>query len=326
MRYVKLFPSVPDVSSLCLGTASFGSAISREDSFAQMGRFYEHGGNFFDSARVYADWLPNGHGASEKTLGAWIRERRCRDKVVVSTKGAHPDLKTMNVPRMSKAELRFDLDESLLALGIDYIDVYFLHRDDASRPVEEILENLEAFRKEGKIRHYSYSNWKLSRMEEAEKAAASHGLSGFACNQIRFGLGDLNANEIGDKTLVPMDKEIYSWHGKIKKPLMAYTSSCNGYFSKKLKGMPVAESQEKVYNNPSNQKLLEKLSQWEKDCKAEAAVLVSAYVMAQDFPSVPISSFSALEQLEELIHASKFDFEQEMLNEIQDIKRFLWRN
>ena len=324
MKHKKLFPSGPDVSGLCLGTGLFGTDLSREAAFSQMDRFFEQGGNFFDTARVYADWLPNGHGASEKTLGAWIKERKCRDRVIVSTKGAHPDLKTMNVPRMSMGELRSDLEESLRVLGTDYIDVYFLHRDDVLRPMGEIPENLEIFRKEGKIRYYGCSNWTLPRMEEAENAASRPGFSGFACNQIRFGLGDLNVKEIGDKTLVPMDSEIFFWHEKNKKPLMAYTSSCNGYFSKIRKGKSVSGDHEKVYNNPANQKLLEKLLQWEKDYNIETAALVSAYVMAQDFPSVPISSFSTIGQLDEVIRAADFDFPRELLNEIRDIKRFLW--
>jgi aryl-alcohol dehydrogenase-like predicted oxidoreductase len=102
------------------------------------------------------------------------------------------------------------------------------------------------------------------------------------------------------------------------------SSLCNGYFSKKRKGKFISETHEKLYGNPANLKLLEKLAQWEKDYNVSTAVLVSAYVLAQDFPSVPISSFSAFEQLEELIKASDFDFPRELLNEIQSVKQFIW--
>jgi aryl-alcohol dehydrogenase-like predicted oxidoreductase len=126
---------------------------------------------------------------------------------------------------------------------------------------------------------------------------------------------------MSDKTLVQMDKEIYSWHEKNKMPLMAYSSLCHGYFSRKRTGT-VYEALDKVYNNPANLKLLEKLAQWEKDYHVSTAVLVSAYVRAHDFPSVPISSFSTFEQLEELIKASDFDFPRELLNEIQAVKQY----
>lgn len=323
MTYQRFQAEGPEVSKLCLGTSSFGTGVSRENAFAQMDFFFGKGGNFFDSARVYADWVPGGHGASEKTLGAWIRERKLRDKVVISTKGAHPDLKTMHIPRMSPGEIRSDLGESLEALGTDYIDVYFLHRDDVSRPVEEILDTLEGCRKEGKVLHYGCSNWTLARMEEAEKTAARRGFEGFICDQIRFSLGDITLAELTDKTLVAMDRNIYAWHEKTKKAVMAYTSSCNGWFSKKLLGKPVSPGQEAVYNNGPNRKLLEKLAAWEKEFGVSAAVLVSSFVMSQGFPSTPVASFSSIEQLAELVTAADFSFPPGALRSVREIKEFI---
>jgi aryl-alcohol dehydrogenase-like predicted oxidoreductase len=323
VKYQKLWAEGPEVSKLCLGTGGFGTGVPGEKAFAQMDRFFGKGGNFFDSARVYADWVPGGHGASEKTLGAWIRERKLRDKVVISTKGAHPDLKTMHIPRMSPGEIRSDLEESLEALGTGYIDIYFLHRDDVSRPVEEILDTLEGCRKEGKILHYGCSNWTLARMEEAEKTAARRGFEGFLCDQIWFSLGDITLAEVADKTLTAIDRDIYAWHEKTKKALMAYTSSCNGWFSKKLLGKPISPGQEAVYNNGPNRKLLEKLAVWEKEFGVSAAVLVSAFVMSQDFPSTPIASFSSVEQLDELAAATDFSFPPEAFQAVREIKEFV---
>jgi aryl-alcohol dehydrogenase-like predicted oxidoreductase len=223
MNYITLFSGGPEVSKLCLGTGRFGAGLPREEALKQLDLFFDRGGNFVDTARVYADWVPGGHGASESTVGAWLKKRKLRNRVIISSKGAHPDLKTMHIPRMGPADVRFDLEESLRALGTDYIDLYFLHRDDPSRPVGEILDMLESFRKEGKIRHYGCSNWTLNRIEEADKAAAA---------------------------------------------------------------------------------------------------LVSAYVMNQDFPAVPIASFSSAEQLEETLPAADFVFPPELLEEIRSIKCF----
>ena len=323
MRYIKLIPHELEASSLCLGTSSFGTRITKDDAIKQMDFFFENGGNFLDTARVYGAWLPDGNGASEKTLGQWIKERECRNKVLISTKCAHPDLNNMHIPRMSKADLRSDLEESLKALGTDYIDIYFLHRDDVSKPVDEILENLEEFKKEGKIKYYGCSNWTLSRLIEAENAASHLGFTGFGCNQIRFGLADLNVNAIKDKTTVAMDSEFFTWHENTKKPAMAYTSSCNGYFSKKLAGKNVSPSIESIYNNDANQILLEKLALWEKDLGCSAAVLVSAYVMAQGFPAVSIAAFSSIAQMEEGIMAGDFVLPVQVLEEIRVIKRFV---
>ena len=139
-------------SRLALGTDYFGSTVSRDLSMQLMDHYLEAGGNVIDTAESYARWLPRGEYQSEKVIGEWLRERRTRDQIVLSTKGAHPKLGTMEVPRLSKAEIQSDLDSSLRRLGVENIDLYWLHRDSPGYPVEEILESLEAFRKAGKIK------------------------------------------------------------------------------------------------------------------------------------------------------------------------------
>ncbi|MDR3144794.1 MAG: aldo/keto reductase, partial [Treponema sp.] len=81
MRYLSLGRGGPRVSVLCLGTVYFGTAIPREAAFEQLDRFREGGGNFLDTAHIYADWLPGPGAASERTIGAWLKERRIRDGV-----------------------------------------------------------------------------------------------------------------------------------------------------------------------------------------------------------------------------------------------------
>jgi aryl-alcohol dehydrogenase-like predicted oxidoreductase len=322
MKYVAIIPKGPEVSRLCLGTGSFGSTLSKEDAFKQMDLFFNKGGNFFDTARVYADWLPGGHGASESAVGSWIELRKNRNKIVISTKGAHPALKSMNISRMSPGELRSDLEESLRCLKTDYIDLYFLHRDDNSRSVEEILQSLEVFKKEGKILHYGFSNWTLNRMKEADMTASHLGFEGFICDQIRFSLADLNCEAVSDKTCVSMDRDVFNWHEKTGKVVMAYTSSAKGWFSKKLQGKPVSAGAEAEFDIESNWKLLEKLRIWEKELNLNAQAIVSAYVMSQSFPAVPISSFSSTDQLKELLLAGDFTLPLEIRNEIQAVKIF----
>ena len=130
-----------------------------------MDHYLEAGGNVIDTAECYACWLPGGEHQSEKVIGEWSRERGTRDQIVLSTKGAHPKLESMDVPRLSKAEIQVDLDSSLRRLGVEQIDLYWLHRDSPGYPVAEILESLEAFRKAGKIKHAGFSNWTQSRAE-----------------------------------------------------------------------------------------------------------------------------------------------------------------
>jgi aryl-alcohol dehydrogenase-like predicted oxidoreductase len=131
-------------SVICLGTAEMGGGgIDDGASAAILDRYLELGGNVIDTAHVYSDWIPGAKQRSEKFLGRWLRERRVRDEIILSTKGAHPELGTMEVPRMSPVEVSRDLEASLQTLGVDHVDLYWLHRDDPQTPVEEILLMLE---------------------------------------------------------------------------------------------------------------------------------------------------------------------------------------
>ena len=146
-------------SVLCLGTAEFGSGVDDSVSEAITNKYVDLGGNVLDTAEVYAEWIPGGSHRSEEFLGRWLRKRKSRDSLILSTKGAHPRVASMNVPRMSRKDVESDLNSSLQRLGVDSVDLYWLHRDDPGTPVEEILLMLEAFRKAGKIRYAGFSNW-----------------------------------------------------------------------------------------------------------------------------------------------------------------------
>ena len=84
--------------------------------------------------------------------------------------GPNPD---MHKSRVSESCLKYDLEESLRVLGTDYIDIYFYHRDNEDVPVSELIDIMEDFRKQGKIRYYACSNWTTARMKEADAYAAS---------------------------------------------------------------------------------------------------------------------------------------------------------
>src|SRR6202048_3565865 len=158
-------------SVLCRGTAEFGSVVEDSVSETIINRYLEAGGNVLDTAEVYAEWIPGGSHRSEEFLGQWLRKRKSRDGLILSTKGAHPRLHSMPIPRMSKQDVESDLNSSLRRLGVDCVDIYWLHRDDVATPVEDILLMLEEFRKAGKIRYAGFSNWTQTRADAARTAA-----------------------------------------------------------------------------------------------------------------------------------------------------------
>ena len=135
---------------------------------------------------------------SEKTIGRWMKARGNRNSVILATKGAHPDLSAMHIPRLSRSDITKDLEESLKYLGVDHIDLYWLHRDDPNRDVCEIIETMDALVNSGKIRYYGLSNWKLPRLEEALAYAQGKGIARPSGSQILWSLAEPNADVFKD--------------------------------------------------------------------------------------------------------------------------------
>lgn len=160
MKQYQLGNGIPAISAVSLGTSGIGTEITIEDSYRLMDAYLDMGGNHIDTARVYSDWVPGEIGRCERIIGDWMAARGNRNRIVLATKGAHPLFATIHTPRMSNAEVEGDLHLSLKAFRTDTIDLYYLHRDDRTRPVGEILEMLEAFARAGKVRRYACSNWR----------------------------------------------------------------------------------------------------------------------------------------------------------------------
>ena len=163
-------------------------------------------------------------------IGEWLRARGCRDQIILATKGAHPPFQDMHAGRLDRASIQSDLAASLEALGVENVDVYYLHRDDESRPVGEILETLNGFVEEGRVKLLGASNWKTARLREANAYAAAHGLKGFAANQPKWSLARCLLET--DDTLVQMDGEMARWHRETGAVCTPYTSQAKGYFMK----------------------------------------------------------------------------------------------
>ena len=219
------------VSRLVLGTALYGSAISRDAAFEMMDIFFEHGGNALDSARVYASWLPNGVDASERTVGEWIRSRGVEKEVFLITKGAHPKhFENMRLPRLSREEIESDIARSMEVLGTP-IDLYFLHRDDRNRPVSDIMTTLSGLVGKGYVRAIGASNWFVDRIGEANAWADAKGAPRFTASQIQWSYADFRAS-VTDDTLVGMDEAELAGYEKMERmAVMAFSSQAKGVFS-----------------------------------------------------------------------------------------------
>ena len=184
MKYRKLGTTNIDVSVICLGTMTWGEQNTQKDGFDQMDYAVERGINFFDTAEIYAV-MPKKktYGKTEEIIGNWLKEKKNRDKIILASKIASKAENDLQWIREGSKNLGFDkknmnsaIDASLKRLQTDYIDLYQLHwperkvpkfgqldfeydpYDNQWTPIEEILENLNALVKEGKIRYLGLSN------------------------------------------------------------------------------------------------------------------------------------------------------------------------
>lgn len=318
-----LYKNIPgtslNVSSICLGTADLGSTIDKEASFKIMNEFYEKGGNFIDTANVYADWLPIEKSISEKTIGKWIKEKSNRDKVFIGTKGAHPKLNSMHISRLSKEEIVSDLDESLKSLQTDYIDLYWLHRDDEKRPVGEILESLNEQVNIGKIKYFGCSNWKAERIRLAMEYASKMNIKGFVANQMMWSFAKPNTENIRDKTMVLMDDETMKLHNETKLAAIPYSSQANGFFSKldRIDNVPIAEAIKEKYLNDENIKRLSRIKKLSYELSLSVGEIALGYLISQPFTTIPIVGCRTNEQLKECLKAGDLILDEKMLKYLE---------
>ena len=162
MRYRTLGGSGCVVSTLALGTMTFGDETDEKDAHAQLDRFAAAGGNLVDTADVYS------RGVSEEIVGRWLAAQpgEVRDRVVVATKGRYPMGDDPNDAGLSRRHLGRAIDASLRRLGVERIDLYQVHGHDPLTPVEETLRVLDDAVRAGKIDYVGLSNvtgWQLQR-------------------------------------------------------------------------------------------------------------------------------------------------------------------
>jgi len=183
MEYRTLGGTGTIVSTLCLGTMTFGKESSEEVSHAQLDRFVEAGGNFIDSANVYS------RGVSEEVIGRWLAARSgVRDRLVIATKGRFPMGDDPNSAGLTRVNLSRALDASLRRLGVDTIDLYQAHAWDPLTPIEETLAFFDDAVRAGKIRYAGVSNFLGWQLQKAALITQFRGLAPIVTLQPQYNL------------------------------------------------------------------------------------------------------------------------------------------
>lgn len=174
-----------DVHPLYLGGNTFGWTATKDESFAVLDAYAAGGGNFIDTADVYSEWKDgNVGGESETIIGAWMRERRNREQLIIGTKVA----KLSTRRGLGRANINAALDDSLRRLQTDYIDLYYAHEDDQSTPLEETLQAFADVIAAGKVRYIVASQYSAPRLAEALSVATQLNVPGYIGLQTHYNL------------------------------------------------------------------------------------------------------------------------------------------
>jgi aryl-alcohol dehydrogenase-like predicted oxidoreductase len=193
MQYRNLGASGVKVSTLCLGTMTFGEpdeksfmhkvAADEETSFAVMNRALEAGINFFDTADVYGN-----DGLTERVLGKWFARDRRRDEIVLASKFRFRMREGQNGAGASRLRILRACEESLRRLATDRIDLYQIHMQDIDTPEDETLRALDDLVRAGKVLYVGCSNYAAYRLADARWISRTKGYVPYVTAQMQYSL------------------------------------------------------------------------------------------------------------------------------------------
>jgi aryl-alcohol dehydrogenase-like predicted oxidoreductase len=282
-----------DFGPLVLGGNTFGWTSDQDESFAVLDKFVDAGGRSVDTADVYGSWVPgNKGGESEEILGAWIKSRGHRDRVVIATKV----FSLATRPGLRPGNIRAAIDESLQRLQTDYVDLYYAHRDDESVPQADYVGAFDELVKAGKVREVGASNFTYERLTSARTIAKDAALTPFTVAQDKYNLVDRGLAEV-----LPNLANI----GVTELP---YSALASGFLTGKYRpGIEVESARaggaSKYLDNPANVTLLGTLDVIAASHGVSLTAVALAWLRQQTGVGAPIASARTLEQLDDLIQS-----------------------
>ncbi len=285
------------VYPLNLGGNVFGWTADRAASFAVLDAYRAAGGNFVDTADVYSAWAPGHHGGeSEELLGAWLRDRRCRSEMIVATKvgAGGPGLGA----GLSPDQIRRGCDASLQRLGLDHIDLYYAHRDDAGTPLPETLAAFDGLVRAGKVRWIGASNYTAPRLAEALATSRRNGLAAYTVVQPEYNL-------VARESLEGALAELCQREGL---GVCTYYALASGFLSGKYapgatSTSPRAARVKTYLADPRAVATLVSVRKVAARRSATAAQVAIAWQLHRPFVTAPIASATSVAQVQELLGA-----------------------
>ncbi|MBP8940376.1 MAG: aldo/keto reductase, partial [Agrobacterium sp.] len=254
--------------------------------------FYEAGGNLFDTAYVY------GAGRTEAIFGDWHTSRKVpREEIVLIGKGAHSPL---CYPDMIAKQL----DQSLARLKTDYVDAYFMHRDNLDIPVGEFVDAMDAEVRRGRIRGiFGGSNWTRERMDEAAAYAQKNGKQAPGALSNNFSLAEM-LDPIWAGCVAASDDEWKAWLQSRQIPNFAWSSQGRGFFTDRA-GRDKHDDEEivRVWYSDRNFVRRDRAIELAQKLGRHPIHIALAYVIAQPFPVIPLIGPRTIAELEDSLSA-----------------------
>ena len=339
MNYKKLGNTDLNVSTICLGTMTWGEQNSEKEGFEQMDFALNQGVNFWDTAEIYSiPMREETYGETERIIGNWFQKTKKRNEIVLATKVCG---NTSNKyirgggNSFGKKKIIEALDESLKRLKTDYIDLYQLHwperntnffgdygyehdeNDKNWTPFEEILESLKKFIEQGKIRYVGLSNetaWGLSKFLELSKMK---GLPKMMSVQNPYNL--LNRTyEVGLAEISVREQS----------GLLAYSPLAFGYLTGKYRNNKLpAKSRVQLfknfnrYKNENGQKAIDEYYKISKKYNLDFTQMSLKFCEIQHFTTSVIIGATTMEQLKTNIESVNVNLNSDIINDINKIQQ-----
>jgi len=339
MNYKKLGTTDLDVSTICLGTMTWGEQNSQEEGFGQMDYALDNGINFFDVAEMYpSPCIKETYGETEKIIGNWFKEKKKRDKVILATKISGPGMSYIRGggPQYTEEKISEAIENSLKRLKTDYIDLYqlhwperktnffgrlgYVHKDDFDEwnNFEKVLTALEKFIKQGKIRYIGLSNetpWGLSKFLEISKIKKLPRIMSvqnpysLLCRTYEVGLSEISIRE--------------------KSGLLAYSPLAGGFLTGKYRNNNLPEdSRQKLfgdyytrYSKPNISPVIEKYFNIAKKFNLDFAQMSLKFCEIQPFMTSVIIGATTMEQLKIDIESVNVKLTDEIIKEINEVQK-----
>jgi aryl-alcohol dehydrogenase-like predicted oxidoreductase len=321
MEYRKLGNSGLKVSTLCLGTMTFGEpsegslmhgvASDEQTSFAIMDRALEAGINFWDSADVYGN-----DGLTERVLGNWFTQSKRRDEVVLATKFRFRMGKGPNDTGASRYHIRAAVEASLRRLKTDRIDLYQVHMQDIDTPEEETLRALDDLVRQGKVLYIGASNYAAYRLVDSLWTSKSQLLTRFVALQAQYSL-----------VVRDLEREHVPLCEQFGLGLLPWSPLAGGFLSGKYrKGQPPPDAgrlakwkdQLAGFDTPRNWRTLEAVDAVAAELKATPSQVSLAWLLRKRAVTSVIFGARTLAQLEDNLKAAELKLDDAQLERLDE--------